>query len=114
MRATPHIASHARASALASILSSSSRSTLLVSSSLQARRINSVMMEVGEMDGEDLSTYIRKQDNLNAKGVTVLMAEALAHHSPGSEGDFSDTAAELMIRTSGCHDAPTTSRPVDL
>ena len=28
---------------------------------------------------------------------TVLMAEALAYHSPGSEGDFSDTAAELMI-----------------
>ena len=56
------------------------------------------------MDGEDLSTYIRKQDNLNAKGVTVLMAEALAHHSPGSEGDFSDTAAELMIELVGGED----------
>ena len=53
--------------------------------------------EVGELEGSDLRRYIKKQDNLNAKGVTVLMAEALAYHSPGSEGDFSDTAAELMI-----------------
>ena len=38
---------------------------------------------MGELVGRDLVNYLAKQDNLCSKGITVLMAEALAYHSPG-------------------------------
>uniref|UniRef100_A0A7S2GQQ6 RyR/IP3R Homology associated domain-containing protein n=1 Tax=Octactis speculum TaxID=3111310 RepID=A0A7S2GQQ6_9STRA len=85
------------------LLDSDSKTSIIVCDFLRGHLVKSrcdeegVEQEINDLSTEAMDDYVGKQNNLNEKGITSLIAECLSIHHPGEEGDLPDSAIELII-----------------